>query len=426
LQELNNMKKITETQLKNRVNGLREYMAILSEEGPGSVGNAPAAAAPAAAAPAAGAPADNRNIFQKGYDAVSDFHKKNTERFYAKQAADAAANSPEGMAAAKAKLTPSQLKWLGNAQPSPEILQRVPEPTAKEKADAELARMKQLAGTPADPSNPTDQRLAAGTQTANTTAPADPSNPTDARLAAGTQTANTTAPADHGTPYDDEGNMMPGWSKDENNNPVWVGNQDGKTFVEPATQALANQARQTAKEKEIGDNQDREDQERGRDPAQDAQGNYIPISSTQTVTPPAAVTKDQSDGPTGQALARMGISKKDRLDQAFVDRMLGAGKYKAGSAASNLALLKAKPTAAPALTAPAADPRDLEKGNTRGTGQPPTYKSPPEPSQFTNVPYPPTPRPMNVKPLPGRMPAKESVSYADDQTLARIVSLSRR
>lgn len=47
-----------------------------------------------------------------------------------------------------------------------------------------------------------------------------------------------------------------------------------------------------------------------------------------------------------------------------------------------------------------------------------------EPSQFTNVPYPPTPRPMNVKPLPGRV--QEAVNYADDQTLARIVSLGRR
>ena len=47
--------------------------------------------APKAAAPAAGAPADNRNFLQKGFDSVANFHKQNTERFNAKQAADAAA-----------------------------------------------------------------------------------------------------------------------------------------------------------------------------------------------------------------------------------------------------------------------------------------------------------------------------------------------
>lgn len=42
-----------------------------------------------------------------------------------------------------------------------------------------------------------------------------------------------------GTPYDDDGNLMPGWSLDEGNNPVWVGDN----FVEPATAALAEQSR---------------------------------------------------------------------------------------------------------------------------------------------------------------------------------------
>ena len=83
------------------------------------------AAAPGAAPAAAAAP-DNRNIFQKAAGGIADFHKKNSEQFAAKQAADAAANSPEGMAAAKANLTPSQLKWLGDAQPNPEILRRMP------------------------------------------------------------------------------------------------------------------------------------------------------------------------------------------------------------------------------------------------------------------------------------------------------------
>jgi hypothetical protein len=50
---------------------------------------------------------------------------------------------------------------------------------------------------------------------------------------------NPTGPA-----YDDEGNIMPGWSLDEENNPVWVGNNpDGSVFVEPATKASAEASR---------------------------------------------------------------------------------------------------------------------------------------------------------------------------------------
>jgi len=45
-----------------------------------------------------------------------------------------------------------------------------------------------------------------------------------------------------------------------------------------------------------------------------------------------------ADGAVGQDLAKMGVTKQNRLDQAFVDKTLGAGKYKAGSAESNLAL----------------------------------------------------------------------------------------
>lgn len=41
-----------------------------------------------------------------------------------------------------------------------------------------------------------------------------------------------------GPAYDDNGNLMPGWSLDEDNNPVWVGNNaDGSIFVEPDTVA---------------------------------------------------------------------------------------------------------------------------------------------------------------------------------------------
>jgi hypothetical protein len=131
------------------------------------------------------------------------------------------------------------------------------------------------------------------------------------------------------------------------------------------------------------------------------------------VSTPAAVTVDPLDGPTGQALARMGISKKDRLNQAFVDSRLGTGKYKAGSAESNLALLKTKP---------AVDTIDVPKRFDKAPANVPDSTG-----KYFNVPSNPTPRPMNVRPLPGQPPTKnESVTYADDQTLARIVSLGRR
>jgi hypothetical protein len=52
---------------------------------------------------------------------------------------------------------------------------------------------------------------------------------------------------DHGPAYDDDGNLMPGWSLDEENNPVWVGSdKDGKMFVEPATAASAKSSREAA------------------------------------------------------------------------------------------------------------------------------------------------------------------------------------
>jgi hypothetical protein len=46
----------------------------------------------------------------------------------------------------------------------------------------------------------------------------------------------------HGAPYDDDGNLMPGWSLDEDNNPVWLGGD----FVEPATAASAKASREAA------------------------------------------------------------------------------------------------------------------------------------------------------------------------------------
>jgi hypothetical protein len=60
----------------------------------------------------------------------------------------------------------------------------------------------------------------------------------------------------------------------------------------------------------------------------------------------------------------MGISRQNRLDQAFVDKALGAGKYKAGSAESNLAL------------------QDLAKKNGGKLPQPPAAAAPTPPAQF--------------------------------------------
>ena len=47
------------------------------------------------------------------------------------------------------------------------------------------------------------------------------------------------SPASGQVAYDDEGNLLPGYTLTENNDPVYVGNG----FVEPATQALADQGR---------------------------------------------------------------------------------------------------------------------------------------------------------------------------------------
>jgi hypothetical protein len=107
----------------------------------------------------------------------------------------------------------------------------------------------------------------------------------------------------------------------------------------------------------------------------------------------------------------MGISKQNRLDQAFVDRMLGPG-YTAGSAKSNLALLKNKP-AGDAFTVP--------KQFDRAPVVPPVRKDAGGKYYTTGNP----PRELTADEMK-RYGLKESVTYADNQTLARIVSLSRR
>jgi hypothetical protein len=66
------------------------------------------------------------------------------------------------------------------------------------------------------------------------------SNNTTLENAAANQEDPTNGPiSPMGTAYDDDGNLNPGWSLDEDNNPVYVGGD----FVEPATQASADQSR---------------------------------------------------------------------------------------------------------------------------------------------------------------------------------------
>ena len=115
--------------------GLKAPAGAAATMGQGGQAASPAAApaeTPAAAptaAPAA-APAKEPGVLDK----VGNFFKQNAADYDARQKADAAANSPEGLAAAKAKLTPSQLKWLGGAEPNPIILSRMPAPLPGEVA----------------------------------------------------------------------------------------------------------------------------------------------------------------------------------------------------------------------------------------------------------------------------------------------------
>lgn len=55
-------------------------------------------------------------------------------------------------------------------------------------------------------------------------------------------------PYPNGLPYDDDGNLNPGWTLDEENNPVYVGNG----FVEPATAESAAQSRNAAASRQAG------------------------------------------------------------------------------------------------------------------------------------------------------------------------------
>lgn len=106
--------------------------------------------------------------------------------------------------------------------------------------------------------------------------------PNKGKPAAGGQAAS---PA--GTPaggVDDEGNIMPGFTTDENGNVVKAGDPN---FVEPATQKLAQQGRQDAKEKEFAAAADAEDQAMGQAMAANATGGPASVNAQgQNVTMP--------------------------------------------------------------------------------------------------------------------------------------------
>ena len=106
---------------------------------------------------------------------------------------------------------------------------------------------------PEDVGNPPDPQVSAGTDVAEPPADAQQDGNTsgygeqnDSPVSASNvkTEANpvTPSPASGQIAYDDEGNLLPGYTLDEGNNPVFVGGG----FVEPATQALANASRQAA------------------------------------------------------------------------------------------------------------------------------------------------------------------------------------
>ena len=83
---------------------------------------------------------------------------------------------------------------------------------------------------PAPVSNPPDPEFGSGEN------PAEPVPASDVKISAQPITPKQ---AGFGAAYDEEGNLLPGYTLTEDNNPVYIGNG----FVEPATQSLADQAR---------------------------------------------------------------------------------------------------------------------------------------------------------------------------------------
>ena len=109
-----------------------------------------------------------------------------------------------------------------------------------------------------------------------------------------------------------------------------------------------------------------------------------PIPPKTPPKPPVQVAK--GEGKVGTALAGLGVSKNDRRDQSFVDKTLGAGKFKAGSAEANMALQKQlqapKPAEAPKPEAEAPKPPEPPKPEVKPPEAPKAPESPPEGTSF--------------------------------------------
>lgn len=179
--------------------------------------------------------------------------------------------APDAVAAAKAKLSPEQLKWLGGADPTDPIImarlkKAVPDKPAQSGAPAAGAAAGAAAG---------------GAAAAAAPAAAAPSGPPPGSV-------------------DDEGNLMPGFTTDENGNVVSAGDPN---FVEPATQKLAQQGRQDAKEKEYAAAADAEDQAMGQAMAANAAGGPSSVNAQgQNVTMPNGINPETGQ-PTQTAAA---------------------------------------------------------------------------------------------------------------------------
>jgi hypothetical protein len=100
-----------------------------------------------------------------------------------------------------------------------------------------------------------------------------------------------------------------------------------------------------------------------------------PAQTAPTTQARAPVASAPGEGPTGVALAKLGVSKQDRLNQQFVNTHLGPG-FKAGSAQANTALLAHFQKAATPPAAAAVAPAPAVQDPRAGTAESITKKQP--------------------------------------------------
>ena len=224
----------------------------------------------------------------------------------------------------------------------------------------------------------------------------------DAQTAIDTANAAPAAAApDTAGAYDDEGNMMPGWSKDENGNPVKVADQDGKTFVEPATQALADKGRQDAAQKAAiaGGAQD------------DVTGVDAAVAANAAAPQSGqAAPANQTFGQAFKAARASGAKEFDYKGKKYSTAVKGENP------ALDAAMKPKAPTAPTAPTAPRSPAAPAQSGQATPaapgqSGQPPVMDPNKPGFDFKKA-----SAAANAK--------KESVGYNEDQTLARIINLA--